>query len=37
MTLAGMGIPAFASSPDAFPDLLAKILDGKPVGADDGR
>ncbi len=37
MALAGMGIPAFASSPDAFPDLLAKMLDGKPVGADDGR
>jgi hypothetical protein len=31
--LAGLGIPAFACTPDAFPDLLAVAVEGGDVGA----
>jgi Mg-chelatase subunit ChlD len=31
--LAGLGIPAFACTPDAFPDLLAVAIDGGDVAA----
>jgi Mg-chelatase subunit ChlD len=31
--LAGLGIPAFACTPDAFPDLLAVAIEGGDVGA----
>jgi Mg-chelatase subunit ChlD len=31
--LAGLGIPAFACTPDAFPDLLAVAIDGGDIGA----
>jgi hypothetical protein len=32
-TLAAMGIPAFACTPDAFPDLLAVAIDGGDIAA----
>jgi hypothetical protein len=31
--LAELGIPAFACTPDAFPDLLAVAIEGGDVGA----
>ena len=31
--LAALGVPAFACTPDAFPDLLAVALRGDDVGA----
>jgi hypothetical protein len=31
--LAGLGIPAFACTPDAFPDLLAVAIDGGDLAA----
>ena len=31
--LAGLGIPAFACTPDVFPDLLAVAIEGGDVGA----
>ncbi len=31
--LAGLGIPAFACTPDAFPDLLATAIDGGDIAA----
>jgi len=31
--LAQLGVPAFACTPDAFPDLLAVAIDGGDVGA----
>jgi hypothetical protein len=35
--LAAEGIPAFACTPDAFPDLLAAALDGRDVAAWAGE
>lgn len=32
MALAALGVPSFACTPDAFPDLLAAALDGSDVG-----
>jgi VWA domain containing CoxE-like protein len=32
-TLASLGIPAFACTPDAFPDLLAAAIEGRDVAA----
>jgi Mg-chelatase subunit ChlD len=31
-SLAGLGVPSFACTPDAFPDLLAAALEGRDVG-----
>jgi hypothetical protein len=31
--LAELGIPAFACTPDAFPDLLALAIEGGDIGA----
>jgi hypothetical protein len=31
--LAGLGIPAFACTPDAFPELLALAIDGGDITA----
>jgi hypothetical protein len=30
--LAGLGIPAFACTPDLFPDLMAAAIDGRDLG-----
>ena len=35
--LAGLGVPAFACTPDEFPDLLAAAIDGGDVAADASR
>ena len=31
--LAGLGVPAFACTPDAFPDLMAAAIDGRDLGS----
>jgi hypothetical protein len=35
--LAGMGIPSFACTPDAFPDLIASAIAGRDLGAWAGE
>ncbi len=34
--LAAVGVPAFACTPDAFPELLARALDGRPLDTVPG-
>jgi hypothetical protein len=31
-SLAGLGVPAFACTPDLFPDLMAAALEGRDLG-----